>query len=144
MKKLNWMCVGFPEWTAQFSVWKTAEKDGSEACAITCQNCAVYSLFPSGVTSHNKIARFNWECIVPFSSSCNTYSIFLSSDFMTVCATCKHRNFVFLRSWAWIRTEMLLRHLGTFVPKLSPVFFSWINYIALPTTWQLISNSISH
>jgi len=27
--------------------------------AITCQNCAVYSVFPSGMTSHNKIAQFN-------------------------------------------------------------------------------------
>jgi hypothetical protein len=34
-----------------------------EACAIACQNCAVYSVFPSGMTSHSKIAQFNWECI---------------------------------------------------------------------------------
>jgi hypothetical protein len=33
-----------------------------EACAIACQNCAVCSLFPSGMTSHSKIAQFNWEC----------------------------------------------------------------------------------
>jgi hypothetical protein len=26
---------------------------------IAYQNCAVYSLFPSGMTSHSKIARFN-------------------------------------------------------------------------------------
>jgi hypothetical protein len=65
-EKLNWMCVGFPEWTAQFSVWKTTGKDSSEACAIACQNCAVYSVFPSGVTSHSKIAQFKWECIAPF------------------------------------------------------------------------------
>jgi hypothetical protein len=32
----------------------------SEACAIACQNCAV---FPSGMTSHSKIAPINWECI---------------------------------------------------------------------------------
>jgi len=31
--------------------------------AIACQNCAVYSVFPSGMTSHSKIAQFNWECI---------------------------------------------------------------------------------
>jgi len=37
--------IGFPEWTAQFSVWKTTGKDISEACAIACQNCAVYSVF---------------------------------------------------------------------------------------------------
>jgi hypothetical protein len=57
--------VGFPEWTAQSSVWKTTGKDSSEACAIACQNCAVYSVFPSGMTSHSKIAQFNWECIAP-------------------------------------------------------------------------------
>ena len=34
--------VGFPEWTAQFCVWKTTGKDNSETCAIACQNCAVY------------------------------------------------------------------------------------------------------
>jgi len=33
--------VGFPEWTAQFCVWKTTGKDSSEPCAISCQNCAV-------------------------------------------------------------------------------------------------------
>jgi len=55
--------VGFPEWTAQFCVWKTIGKDSSEACAIACQNCAVYSVFPSGMTSHSEIAQFNWQCI---------------------------------------------------------------------------------
>jgi hypothetical protein len=60
------MCVGFPEWTAQFCVWKTTGKDSSEACAIACQNCAVYSVLPLIMTSHSKIAHFNWECIAPF------------------------------------------------------------------------------
>jgi hypothetical protein len=50
--------VGFPELSAQFSVSKTIEKDSSEACATTCQNSAVYSVFPSGMTSHSKIAPF--------------------------------------------------------------------------------------
>jgi hypothetical protein len=38
---------------------KTTGKDSSEACAIACQNCAVYSVFPSGMTSQSKIAQFN-------------------------------------------------------------------------------------
>jgi len=38
-----------------------------EACAIACQNCAIYSVFPSGMASHSKIAQFNWECIGRFS-----------------------------------------------------------------------------
>ena len=38
-------------------------KDSSEVCAIACQNCAVYSVFTSGMTSHSKIAQFNWECL---------------------------------------------------------------------------------
>jgi hypothetical protein len=50
--------VGFPEWTAQFSVWKTAGKDSFAACIIVCQNCAFYSVFPSGMTLHSKIALF--------------------------------------------------------------------------------------
>ena len=54
--------VGFP---AQFSVWKTTGNDSSEACATACQNCGVYSVFPSGMTSHSKIAQFNWVCIGP-------------------------------------------------------------------------------
>ena len=29
------------------------------------QNCADYSVFPSGMTLHSKIAPFNWECIAP-------------------------------------------------------------------------------
>ena len=49
-------------------VWKTTGKDSSEACATACQNCAVYSVFPSGMTSHSKIAQFNWECIAPLIS----------------------------------------------------------------------------
>jgi len=32
-----------------------------EACAFACQNCAVYSIFPSGRTSYSKIAQFNWD-----------------------------------------------------------------------------------
>jgi len=39
------MCVGFPEWTAQFSAWKTAWKDGSEACAIACQTAQFTHFF---------------------------------------------------------------------------------------------------
>jgi len=58
--------VGFPEWTAQFSVWKTTGKVGSKVCAIVCQNCAVHSVFSSDMTSHSKIAHFNSECIAPF------------------------------------------------------------------------------
>jgi hypothetical protein len=42
------------------------EKDSSEACAIACQNCAVYSVFPSVTTPHSKIAQFNGECIGRF------------------------------------------------------------------------------
>jgi hypothetical protein len=60
--------VGFPEWTAQFSAWKTTGKDSSEACAFACQNCAAYSAFPSGIASHRKIGQFNWECIAPLRS----------------------------------------------------------------------------
>jgi hypothetical protein len=48
------------------SVWKTTGKNSSEACCITCQNCAVYSVFSSGMTSHSKIAQFNWKCIGRF------------------------------------------------------------------------------
>ena len=60
--------MAFPEWNAQLSVWKTTGKESSEACAIACQNCAVYSVFPPGMTSPSKIAQFNWECIVPFTA----------------------------------------------------------------------------
>jgi hypothetical protein len=42
------------------------EKNSSEACAIACQNCAVYSVFPSGMTSQIIIAQFNCECIGRF------------------------------------------------------------------------------
>ena len=49
-----------------YCVWKTTGKDSSETCAITYQNCAVYSVFPSGMTSHSKTAQFNWEFIAPF------------------------------------------------------------------------------
>jgi len=44
---------------------QTTGKESSDACAIACQNCAVYSVFPPGMTPHGKIAQFNWECITP-------------------------------------------------------------------------------
>ena len=42
---------------------KDDRKGSCEACAIACQNCTVYSVFPSGMTSHSKIAQFNWRYI---------------------------------------------------------------------------------
>jgi hypothetical protein len=48
------LCV-IDDWKGQF--W------GLRCCL---KNCAVYSVFPSGMTSHSKIAQFNWECISPF------------------------------------------------------------------------------
>jgi hypothetical protein len=45
------------------SLCGTTGKDSSEAFAIACQHCVVYSVFPSGMTSHSKIAQFNWECV---------------------------------------------------------------------------------
>jgi hypothetical protein len=41
------------------SVSKTTGKNSSEACAIACQKCAVYSVFLSGMTSQSKITQFN-------------------------------------------------------------------------------------
>ena len=56
--------VGFPQWPAQFSTWKRTGEDSSGACAIACQNCAAYSVFPSVMRSHSQIAQFNWHCIL--------------------------------------------------------------------------------
>ena len=58
--------VGFREWTAQFSMWKATGKDSYVACAIACQNYAVYSIFPSGMTSHSKIVQLKWQCLASF------------------------------------------------------------------------------
>jgi len=62
--QVNWGNCGIP-WVncAVLCLWKTTGKDSSEAYAIYCQNCAVYSFFPSGMISHSKVAQFNWECI---------------------------------------------------------------------------------
>jgi len=49
-------------------VLKTTGKGSSEACDIACQNCGVYSVFPSGMTSQSKIAQFNWEYIGRFTA----------------------------------------------------------------------------
>jgi hypothetical protein len=70
------------------SLWKMTWKDSSEACAIASQNCAVYSVFPSGMMSHSKIAQFNWECIgcctcwlripnILYSLICHMYNLWL-------------------------------------------------------------------
>ena len=42
---------------------KTTGKDSSETCAIDFQNCVLYLVFPSGMTSHSEIAQFNRECM---------------------------------------------------------------------------------
>jgi len=53
----------------------TTGKDSSEVCAIACQNCAAYSFFPSDMTSHNKIAHFNWKCRGRFKPCCPPYRL---------------------------------------------------------------------
>jgi hypothetical protein len=65
-RQVNWGNRGIPWVNCAVLCLKTTGKDSCEACAIVSQNCAVYSVFPSGVTSHAKIAQFNWECIAPF------------------------------------------------------------------------------
>jgi len=62
-RQVNWGNCGIP-WVncAVFCVkddWKW-QFWGLRYC---CQNCAVYSVFPSGMTSHGIIAQFNWVCI---------------------------------------------------------------------------------
>jgi hypothetical protein len=47
-------------------------KYSSEACAIACQNCTGYSVFPSGMTSHSKIVQFNLECKAPLINMAGT------------------------------------------------------------------------
>ena len=71
--------VGLPERITQFSVWKTAGKDCSEACVILCQNRSFYKFFPSGIKSHSKIAQFNWECLAPLQPI--LFSLHFSSSF---------------------------------------------------------------
>ena len=68
--QVNWGNCGI-NWVncAVLCVWKTTGKDSSEACAIASQNCAVYSVFPSGMTSHSKIAQFDRERIVPLTNA---------------------------------------------------------------------------
>ena len=51
------------------SVRKTTGKDSSEACDIACHNCPVYSVFPSGMTSHSKIDQVKWECRAPLTKN---------------------------------------------------------------------------
>ena len=63
-RQVKWGNCGIP-WVNCAVLWKTTGKDSSEACAVACQNCAIYSVFPSGVMPHSKIAQFNWECIAP-------------------------------------------------------------------------------
>ena len=47
---------------------------------LACQNCAVYSVFPLGMTSHSKIARFNWECIGRFGINVQIYQSTLTAE----------------------------------------------------------------
>jgi hypothetical protein len=57
-RKLRKLCDSLSELGSSLFE-RRLERTSSEACAITCQNCAVYSVYPSGITSHSKIAQFN-------------------------------------------------------------------------------------
>jgi hypothetical protein len=65
-RQVNWENCGNPWANCAVLCVKDDWKDGSEACAISCQNCTVYSVFPSGMTLHSKTAQFNWECVGRF------------------------------------------------------------------------------
>jgi len=56
----NWGNCGIPWVNCAVLCVKKTGKYSSEACAIACQNCAVYSDFTSGMTSRSKIAQLNW------------------------------------------------------------------------------------
>jgi hypothetical protein len=62
-RQVNWGNCGTAWVNCAVLCVKETGKESSEGCAIVCQNCAVYSVCPSGMTSHIKIAQFNWECI---------------------------------------------------------------------------------
>ena len=62
-RQVNWGNCGIPWVNCAVLCVKDYWKGSSDACAVAHQNCAV---FPSGMTSHSKIAQFNWECIAPY------------------------------------------------------------------------------
>ena len=68
------------------------------------------------------------ECILPFSSSCNTIFLTFFKFYDCICNMYAGYHIIeIMCPWGHgLESElkqMLLRHLGTFVPKLSPVFF---------------------
>jgi hypothetical protein len=65
-RQVNWENCGILWVNCAVLYVKDDWKDSSEACSIACQNCAVYSVFPSGTKSHSKIDQLNWECIGSF------------------------------------------------------------------------------
>jgi hypothetical protein len=87
-RQVNWGNCGIP-WVncAVICVWKITGKDSSEACVIACQNRVVYSVFPSGMTSHSKITQFNWECIGCLRSS-NLIWMIIYPDTMSTVHNC--------------------------------------------------------
>jgi len=65
-RQVNWGNCGIPWVNYAVRCVKDDWKRQFWACAIACQNCAVYSVSPSCMTSHSKTAQFNWECIGRF------------------------------------------------------------------------------
>jgi hypothetical protein len=55
--------VRFPEWTAQFSVWK--DDWIGYFWGLRCCLSKLRSLLSSRTMSHSKIAQFSWECLAP-------------------------------------------------------------------------------
>jgi len=82
-------------------------------CGNSRVNCAVYSVFPSGMTSHNNIAQFNWECIGRF-TLCGTCSYHRTSNgklvFNKAVVVCGEAVFVkspiLLMSHTWKQTRL--------------------------------------
>jgi hypothetical protein len=51
-RQVNWGNCGIPWVNCSVLCVKDDRQNSSEPCTIVCQNCAVYSVFPSGMTLH--------------------------------------------------------------------------------------------
>jgi hypothetical protein len=105
--------LGFPDLNCTVTVWKMTRKSISEACAIVCQNCAVYSVISSGMTSHSKVAQCNWECIGLFRLRIQPEQFWISTG-----------------HWVWLN--------GTISRNLCSLCLSWWNY---DTEWPVLTPS---
>jgi hypothetical protein len=95
-RQVNWGNCGIPWVNCAVLCVKGDWKGQFWGLRYYIQNSAVYSVFPSGMTLHSKIAQFNWVWIAPFREVMYVSVI----EFERRCLLCFHT----MQCYMWVLT----------------------------------------